>query len=592
MARTIDFKGVAQADFSDANQAFLLASNALDNAIKSGKQTVKEFNDTVVANNDAVIKEFINSIPKEDWHNRQEDINQFINQISNQSGKMFSRSAVADYKDNRLGVLQKQDEATMTHLEKEQKHQEFDENVQVNKLIASAYNDPTKFNDVRVLAHSISPSVGAKFDKGYTQEQTVRNEMGSKLNDSTAQFGASSIAPVQNAIEDIAIERAELANSLANLTDPNQQAQAKARIAKLDSLLQQYGQTYPNGQDAITGIIRKADTNQRNYIDGRNDKAFAQQVQQGQLNNQTKQTDANITNQEKQTAIDMAELAIKAQENEEKNSKIKVENLLKNPLYKQVASLGYPLENSDDFDFKVRNSFQANIATAVKTKQSELNSLKFTDWLSKNKKDLSKYMTENEGYFWDSRLQNLLQEFNEYPKAKNGRQLTDYEKIELVKLIDSRGYGLKDWLSHSDSPNEFINRALPTISQKYQNELALAGRATASKQLGLLKEAYGVDENQLMQLLLKDKGIGNATALIPEETLKSYTAYQTLINQANSKPTTVKENNNTLSDVIKNNLLRRNQKGWLPPGENKAKKPSSNPEAEMALDLMRIGFIP
>lgn len=197
---------------------------------------------------------------------------------------------------------------------------------------------------------------------------------------------------------------------------------------------------------------------------------------------------------------------------------------------KTLAKSGYPSKSdlTADSPHLIRNTFQSNINSTMQAKMVELDSMNYSEWLHKENKNLPKYLTDRESFWHESRLTQLQSAFNAFAKAKGGRPLKDYEKIELTKIIANEQEGINDWLTYKDNPVDFINRNLRNIEQKYQNEVVLAGRAKASEDINMLRKAYGLTDNQLLDIVLSGGGIGDTTSVLPESLLKGYIAHRGL----------------------------------------------------------------
>lgn len=148
MARNdIRFGQAGQADFSQANAMFRISQEQLNNALATGKSTLDEINKAVTANNDAKIKQFINSFGKDELEANRDTINEFIQDVGLHSGNMYSRNEIEEYHDKRMNDLITRDNTHMLNKEKALQHENILANHEADKFVAgitSLLNDPNK----------------------------------------------------------------------------------------------------------------------------------------------------------------------------------------------------------------------------------------------------------------------------------------------------------------------------------------------------------------------------------------------------------------------------------------------------------------
>lgn len=138
MARNdIRFGQAGQADFSQANAMFRISQEQLNNALATGKSTLDEINKAVTANNDAKIKQFINSFGKDELEANRDTINEFIKDVGLQSGNMYSRNQIQEYHDNRMNDLMTKDNSQMLNKEKALQHENTLAKHDADKFVAS-----------------------------------------------------------------------------------------------------------------------------------------------------------------------------------------------------------------------------------------------------------------------------------------------------------------------------------------------------------------------------------------------------------------------------------------------------------------------
>ena len=138
MARNdIRFGQAGQADFGQANAMFRISQEQLNNALATGKSTLDEINKAVTANNDAKIKQFINSFGKDELEANRDTINKFIQDVGLHSGNMYSRNEIEEYHDKRMNDLIARDNTHMLNKEKVLQHENILANHEADNLVAS-----------------------------------------------------------------------------------------------------------------------------------------------------------------------------------------------------------------------------------------------------------------------------------------------------------------------------------------------------------------------------------------------------------------------------------------------------------------------
>ena len=162
MARNdIRFGQAGQADFSQANAMFRISQEQLNNALATGKSTLDEINKAVTANNDAKIKQFINSFGKDELEANRDTINKFIQDVGLHSGNMYSRNEIEEYHDKRMNDLIARDNTHMLNKEKALQHEDAQAKYEADKFVASItpylYNpDKTEVQRQKVIDDMIA----------------------------------------------------------------------------------------------------------------------------------------------------------------------------------------------------------------------------------------------------------------------------------------------------------------------------------------------------------------------------------------------------------------------------------------------------
>lgn len=159
MARTdIQFGQQRQADFGQANSMFATASELMGLTLQNGKATLDEINKAVTANNDAKIKQFINSFSKEELAQNKDTINEFMTVLDKETGGMYSKDKAIDYHDNRMGELIARDNSRMLNAEKALSHEEVLGTHRSNELfgeVTEALNNNKSYPEVTHIFNEV-----------------------------------------------------------------------------------------------------------------------------------------------------------------------------------------------------------------------------------------------------------------------------------------------------------------------------------------------------------------------------------------------------------------------------------------------------
>lgn len=543
MARNdIRFAQINQADFSDANQMFAMATQQMNNAIESGKQTIKDFNKVVMDRNDAVIKSFINSIPKEEWQTRQQDIQEFISGIAEKSGNMYNAGAIEEYRDGRMDTLITRDNAQMKNYLAKAEFDDFKDTELAKELVAHS-RTPEGAVQVNALLNKVPDTVAYKYDDLKTKDDLDKIKSLTNKNIAQAEYANSTVAGVDGIIKNAVTALADSTIALQNAKSPEEQAKILQSHNANKQALQNLTKQYPDGKNAISKMFGDAVANATKRQTEQSKTAFTQAVEKQKLDLLTAKTKADIENMSYTQALNAEKFAHEVATGGSGNSGSGGSNK-KTEFDKEVEKSGYPSKSSltADSPHIIRSNFQSNVNASMQAKKVELDSVNYGEWLHKEHKNLPKYLTDRESFWYESRLTQLQTAFNTYATAQGGRPLKDYEKIELTKILANEQKGMNDWLTHSDNPIDFINRNLRNIEQKYQNEVALAGRAKASEDMNTLRKAYGLTDNQLLDIILSSGGIGDTAGVIPKNLLDGYISYRNGLKPKSKQTNNAQEN--------------------------------------------------
>lgn len=534
MARNdIRFAQAQQADFSDANAMFQVATNQMNKAVESGKHLVDSYNKEVTARNDALIKGFINSIPKEEWQHSQQDIQEFISSVAEKSGNMYSAGAIEEYRDGRMDTLITRDNAQMKNFIAGEEFNDFKDTQLAEELVAHS-RTPDGARQVNALLERLPDTVAHRYDELKIKYDTDKLKSLTGKNVAEAEYNDSTVAGQSGVITNLANNFTSAIENAKYTTDPDKKQAYVSQASEARKAIDGFIASNPQAKNAVMKAINGATPNATKTAQTDSTTAFNQSMARFKADLDEKKLDLAVQEAKDRSAYQAGNLALQTERlahdiaNGGNNggsglSKATTE------LDKVTKKAGYPTKNelTQDSPFKIRNAFQNNVQSAMRAKESELNNVTYSDYLAKESKDFPKHITEKESFSRYSRLEHLQNAFNEYEKVTGGKQLTNYEKIGLTKLLargDKRN-SINEWGTYKDNPIDFIKRNLKAIKVQYQNEVVLAGRAKAGEEMQIIRNAYELTENQALDIILSDGGIGDVADVLPENSLKSYTAF-------------------------------------------------------------------
>lgn len=594
MARNdIRFGQAGQADFSQANAMFRISQEQLNNALATGKSTLDEINKAVTANNDAKIKQFINSFGKDELEANRDTINKFIQDVGLHSGNMYSRNEIEEYHDKRMNDLIARDNTHMLNKEKALQHENILANHEADKLVAgitSLLNDP---------------------DKTEVQRQKVIDDMIAEarlkgISDKTLAYASNGSYDVWGKSIDGQLGRLTGTNNIADgylnqivgLFEPlarevtNAQTHLDNVVASRDS--------YPNAQaydQAVAEATQVLQTSQANahafmraneskipigmQMDKFNTSVASILEQQVKARQQSHKMNIDLAELERKIKADSNDFTLGmtnagiAQQNADSNTYRALNGgsgsggntkLTKdNPNYETLTKLGI---NSDgSYDVKEFANKYASAMQSLKTKtEAQKNAVKYTDWIKNDGADYAKAIHDNRGFFSDTFWfeDNLSEIQNTFPAGAS-----EYEKIEIVK-------------AYATNPKYSINKentAILANNAKVQMKENI--RAEHYKEFANILQAMSsihpdVTAEALTALLVEQGNLPtDILATIPVEYLNSYTALKKADN-ASKKP---KESN--YDKVVKGLFERRGSgDGTLLKDPNAPKLPTKTVKKE------------
>lgn len=543
MARNdIRFGQAGQADFSQANAMFRISQEQLNNALATGKSTLDEINKAVTANNDAKIKQFINSFGKDELEANRDTINKFIQDVGLHSGNMYSRNEIEEYHDKRMNDLIARDNTHMLNKEKALQHENILANHEADNLVASitrSLYDPNKTEVQRQKV--IDDMIAEARQKG--------------ISDKTLAYASNGAYDVWGKSIDGQLGRLTGTNKIADgylnqivgLFEPlarevtNAQTHLDNVVASRDS--------YPNAQaydQAVAEATKALQTSQANAhaFMRANESKIPMGMQMGKFNESVAsilEQQAKARQQSHKMNIDLAELERKikadsndftlgmtnagiAQQNADSNTYRALNGgsggggghtkLTKdNPNYETLTKLGI---NSDgSYDVKEFANKYASAMQSLKTKtEAQKNAVKYNDWIMNEGANYAKAIHDNKWFddtFW---FENNLSEIQDtFPAGAS-----EYEKIEIVK-------------AYATNPAYSINaKNTAIIANNAKIRLGENIRAEHYKEFANILQAMSsihpdVTAESLTALLVEQGNLPtDILATIPVEYLNSYTA--------------------------------------------------------------------
>lgn len=565
MARNdIRFGQAGQADFSQANAMFRISQEQLNNALATGKSTLDEINKAVTANNDAKIKQFINSFGKDELEANRDTINEFIKDVGLHSGNMYSRNEIEEYHDKRMNDLIARDNTHMLNTEKRLQHENTLANHEANKFVASItpyLYEPDKTEVQRqeiiddMIAEArlkgISDKALAYASNGaYDVWQSALKDIngiitgGNNISNSHYErISGANDAYAQN----IGNAQVELENIHANKnnfpsTDIYNQAVTDTtnKIAQLEKDYQDFVKSNPQvHHGTLVGNFNKGLLSFWDKIDKKKQQMWENQFKEAELRRKIKadsndftlgMTNAGISQQRanqdgayQQGQLDLGGAKLVADINGltsgGNGGKTKLNK--DNPNYETLTKLGI---NSDgSYDVKEFANKYASAMQSLKTKtEAQKNAVKYNDWIMNEGANYAKAIHDTNIPF--SFEDNLSEIQDTFPKGAS-----EYEKIEIVK-------------AYATNPAYSINAKNTTIiANNAKIRLGENIRAEHYKEFANILQAMSsihpdVTAESLTALLVEQGSLPtDILATIPIEYLNSYTALKKADN-ARKKP--------------------------------------------------------
>ena len=555
MARNdIRFGQAGQADFSQANAMFRISQEQLNNALATGKSTLDEINKAVTANNDAKIKQFINSFGKDELEANRDTINEFIQDVGLHSGNMYSRNEIEEYHDKRMNDLITRDNTHMLNKEKALQHENILANHEADKFVAgitSLLNDPNK---TEVQRQKVIDDMIAEARQAGSSDMTLAyankgayDVWGKSIDGQLGRLtGTNNIADgylnqIVGLFEPLAREVTNAQTHLDNVVAsrdsyPNAQAydqavaEAKKALqtsqANVHAFMSANESKIPMGMqmgkfnESVANILeQQAKASQQSHKMNmdiaeleRKEKATNNAFMLGMTNAGISQQRANQDGAYQQGQLDLGGAKLVADINGltsgGNGGKTKLNK--DNPNYETLTKLGI---NSDgSYDVKEFANKYASAMQSLKTKtEAQKNAVKYNDWIMNEGANYAKAIhdTNTPSPFED----NLSEIQDTFPAGAS-----EYEKIEIVKA-----YG-----NNPRYPINKKNTAIIANNAKIQMEENI--RTEYYKEFANILQAMSsihpdVTAESLTALLVEQGNLPtDILATIPVEYLNSYTA--------------------------------------------------------------------
>lgn len=565
MARNdIRFGQAQQADFGQANQMFRISQEQLDNALATGKRTLDEINKAVTANNDAKIKQFINSFGKAELEANRDTINEFIQDIGLQSGNMYSRNEMEEYHDNRMSDLIARDNVQMLNTEKNLQHENTLAKHDADNFVAGItpyLNDPTKTEPqkLQIIDNMIAEARQAGIsDKTLAYASSgAFDGWGKSLNGQldrltgTNQIADGYLKQIVGMFEPLATEVVNAQTHLDNVVAsrdsyPNAQAYDQA-VAKATQALQT-SQTNAHGfmraneskipmgmqmdrfNNSVAGILEQRNKEaQQAHKMALEEAKHIRQVKRDEndftLGSQKLVIDrqnANQTGAYQQGQLDLGGAKLSAEINgligggsgSGKGNRGNTKLTKDNPNYETLTKLG--IKEDGSYDAKEFANKYASSMQALKTKtETQKNSVKYNDWIMNEGASYAKAIQDDNGWFNDtfSFEDNLSEIQDTFPAG-----VSDYEKIEIVKAYATNPKYAINAKNTAILANNAKIRLRENIRAEHHKEFANILQAMSSIHPDVTAES-------LTALLVEQGNLPtDILATIPIAHLESYTA--------------------------------------------------------------------
>lgn len=568
MARNdIRFGQAQQADFGQANQMFRISQEQLDNALATGKRTLDEINKAVTANNDAKIKQFINSFSKNELEANRDTINEFIQDIGLQSGNMYSRNEMEEYHDNRMSDLIARDNAQMLNTEKNLQHENTLAKHDADKFVASItpfLNDPTKTEQEKqqTIANMIAEAKEAGIsDKALAYAsngafdgwgKSIDGQLGRLTGTNQIADGylkqivgmfeplATEVVNAQTHLDNVVASRASYPSeqafdqAVAEATKALQTSQTKAHnFMRANESKIPMGMQFDKFNSSVADILeRQGKAKQQQWENSYKDRKLDSDIQHATNDYNVRMINAGIAQQNANqdgvyksatTALNEAKFAYEVAtggsgSGSGKGSGGSTKLTKDNPNYETLTKLG--INEDGSYDAKEFANKYASSMQALKAKtEAQKNAVKYLDWLESDGAIHVKTLRTDK-WFED----NLAEIQDTFPTGAS-----EYEKIEIVK-------------AYGNNPRYSINKkntAIIANNAKIQMEENI--RAEQYKEFANILQAMSsihpdVTAESLTALLVEQGKLPtDILATIPVEYLNSYTALKKADN-ASKKP--------------------------------------------------------
>ncbi len=318
MTRVITYTPTAPTDFKDGNVMFHAAMQNMDQAFKTGIDTVDTFGQNVRDRNQAVLDSIINGISQEDLSkpDTQLMLSNVIRDVEHNSAGMVDLDKAFGAIDKRGSTLVTRSNAEHVNQENQIKVQNLQDTASANRLVAMydiigkmKEGDPNKETltaEFKSAFSNSSPMVKTLFGEGVENKQIADTDRGTKRYTSDYNYIQAVAKPVENQIATIAGQEVQARDIINNpKSTPEQVAQANGI---LDSISPQRAELFKYGvsYDTYVGAINKAigDANQQKQKDIENSR------DERRLGIQEKTATAAIEDAAKRTAIDAAKAVV------------------------------------------------------------------------------------------------------------------------------------------------------------------------------------------------------------------------------------------------------------------------------------------
>lgn len=541
----ITWQNLPQTNFTDSNHMTQVAMQAWDNALKTAQDTVANAGASIKNQNEAKLVQFINSIDKDHWQASQEQINDTIAQMANQTGTMFDPKVIEAYRDGRGNTLIARDntrlqneEMTLTWDNKQQTdlaNKTVQELIYYDEVIKNSTGqdkiDAQTAKDTLMEKIATDPIFAGRVTQDYVKQHTDHLTNQDKHTDAQMLPDMADITTLSAQLYDAISKKSLLTPPSENATQEQKQAyqtnvnHLNEIIQTTSALLKPYSKQY--GEGKINQVYKQvAEQAQEQHI-----KLYGTPIQREGLALKQRIADATIVNNAAKLALDIDKFDhTKEQDVIQTNAKLYglmygnggegsgsgKASTQSNQFSKELVNLGLGTvydPKADTLDIKALGTGIINNLNKITSKNNNSeNKQSFNEWkLSKEGADTIAGLYDES--FWggqwtttNRKFQNIEQAFNHLEAS--GEKLTEQEKIAVTTALSVRGseYARQLFAGKNDTQTA-IKNALADIRTGKDKGLDSEKQAYLDSVLNTVGTARGLSELETYVYLKNEGGL-------------------------------------------------------------------------------------